>query len=85
MADNTEVQKQATVQDVIDKHMAGVGGYQIAEDLGMDTEKVKQIIQDANDSGKFIPEGGVVTSQDDRVVALEEGENPKTNVETTKK
>lgn len=88
MADNTEVQKAASMQNIIDDHMAGVSGYAIAEKYDMDTEKVRLLIQEANDSGKFIPTsagGEQYTSQHDRVVALEEGKNPEVEVETTKK
>lgn len=86
MADNDEliVQKQATRSDVIKDHIAGMGGYAIAEKYGLDTEKVKEILQQADAEGKFIPGGlgGDADSnfEDNKIV---EGVNPPAKVETT--
>jgi len=82
------VQKQATVEQIIKDHMAGVGGYAIAEKYGMDTDKVKQIINEANDAGKFIPDGvrpSADFSDDEPVKPLVEGVNPDAKSETTAK
>lgn len=87
MADNDiQIQKSASLQQIIDDHLVGLSGYDIADKYGLDTEKVKQILQDANDEGKFIPDG-VTPSADfsDRPTPLAEGVNPETKVETTKK
>ena len=94
MADNTEVQKSTSMQDIIDDHMNGVSGYEIADKYGMDTEKVKQLIDQAEKEGKFIPDSGATDPlvrdvQQPKVASpsqpLVEGVNPKAEVETTKK
>lgn len=83
MADE-QVQRSATVQQIVDDHMAGVSGYDIADKYGMDTEKVKEIIQKANDEGKFIPDGTKPSADfADAPKPLKEGENPKVEPETT--
>lgn len=51
------VQKQATVGDIITDHITGLGGYQIAQKYGIDPEKVKKIVAQANEEGRFIPAG----------------------------
>ena len=85
--DNFQVQKSASMQDIINDHMAGVSGYAIAEKYGLDTEKVKQLIDEADKAGKFIPDGGKIPVDSDvsRIEPLVEGHNPSTEVETTKK
>lgn len=81
------VQKSATVQDIIDGHIAGLSGYAIAEKFGIDPEKVKEIIRDAEARGAFIPKGVEQAADvvEDKVEALVEGVNPEAAVETTKK
>lgn len=83
--DTVVVQQQATVGDIIDAHMHGMGGYAIAEKFGIDTEKVKQIIHDADVAGKFIPKGAAVPVDkvEDVPAPIEEGVNPEVAVETT--
>ena len=82
------------MQDIINDHMNGVSGYEIADKYGMDTEKVKKLIEQANQEGKFIPESGATDPlvrdiQQPKVPnpsqPLVEGVNPKAEVETTKK
>lgn len=85
---NQVVQKQATVGDIVNDHINGVGGYEIAEKYGIDPMKIQQIIQDADAAGKFIPVGSPVPIDkvtDTPVLApavepLEEGENPEPQV-----
>lgn len=57
--DNDEliVQKQATVKDILDGHMAGMSGLEIANKYGIDSERVKEIIRQADEEGRFIPPG----------------------------
>lgn len=54
------VQKQATVGDIINDHINGVGGYAIAEKYGLDPKKVQEIVFAADAAGKFIPKGAEV-------------------------
>jgi len=77
------VQKAATVEDIVADHIAGLGGYAIAEKYGLDTEKVKQIINDADQKLAFVPanEDGTKTAPVDAVIEplvepLEEGQDP---------
>ena len=85
--DDFQVQKSASMKDIINDHMAGLSGYDIADKYGLDTEKVKELIAQADSEGKFIPDGKEipVDSQVSRPEALKEGENPEVKVETTKK
>lgn len=87
MADDDElvVQKKATVKDILDAHIQGMGGYEIAEKFGIDTEKVKDIIRVADEEGKFIPDGAAapVDKVSDNPEPLNEGVNPTPDVETT--
>ena len=94
MADNTEVQRSATLEEIVADHMVGLSGYAIAEKYSMDTEQIKGILNQANEDGKFIPDTGatdpIVRDSQQPVVTpsaqpLTEGENPKTEVETTDK
>ena len=79
-----QVQRAASVQNIVDDHMAGVSGYAIADKYGMDTEKVKDIINKANDEGRFIPDGFKPSADySDTPKPLVEGENPDFKVETT--
>lgn len=78
------IQKAATVQDIINDHMAGLSGYQIADKYGLDTERVKVIINDADRRGAFIPKEADVDNldvlpenQDTLIQPLPEGEEPK--------
>ena len=85
--DDFQVQKSASMQDIINDHMAGLSGYDIADKYGLDTEKVKELIAQADSEGKFIHDGKEipVDSQVNRPEALKEGQNPEVKVETTKK
>lgn len=51
------IHKQATVGDIIQRYIHGKNAYDIAEEFGLDSEKVKEIILSANAAGKFRPEG----------------------------
>lgn len=79
-----EVQKAATVQDIITDHINALSGYQIADKYGLDTEKVKAIINDADRKGAFVPAGvdtndlDVLPEHQDAIIQpLPEGENPE--------
>ncbi len=86
-----EVQKAATVQDIINDHLGNeekrihpLSGYQIAEKYGLDPEKVKQIISEADSRLAFVPadENGNKIAPVDSIVEsiiqpLPEGENPE--------
>jgi len=79
-----QVQVAATVQDIINDHINGLSGYQIAEKYGLDTEKVKHIINEADRRLAFVPadENGNKTAPVDAVIEpiiqpLPEGENPE--------
>jgi len=79
-----EVQRAATVQDIVNDHVSGLGGYAIAEKYGLDTERVKQIISDADARLAFVPadENGNKQAPVDSIVEsiiqpLPEGENPE--------
>lgn len=51
------IHKQATVGDIIQRYIHGANAYDIAEEFGLDAEKVKEIIVHANTAGKFRPAG----------------------------
>lgn len=77
------VQKSATVGDIIERYIKGISPLAIAEEFGLDVNKVGQLIHDAEAAGKFIPEGieasiDKVTDTPKRKVPkpLVEGENP---------
>lgn len=75
------VQKQATVGDIIEAHISGMGGYEIADKYGVDPEKVKMVIARADAAGKFIPEGverpvDMLSDLPDLAQPLDEGINP---------
>lgn len=79
-----EVQRAATVQDIVTDHINGLGGYEIATKYGLDSERVKQIIADADVRLAFVPpdeQGNIIAPVDslsDSVIKpLEEGENPE--------
>lgn len=89
---NDVVQKQATVGDIINDHINGLGGYEISDKYGIDPKKVQEIIFAADAAGKFIPKGSPVpvdkvtdtpAEVTEAVVAapavepLVEGENPE--------
>lgn len=74
-----EVQKAATVQDLVNDHINGLGGYEIAAKYGMDTERVKDILREANNRGAFVPAGTempVDHVEEAAIVPLDEGEAP---------
>lgn len=80
-----QVQVAATVQDIINDHINALSGYQIAEKYGLDTDKVKQIINEADQRLAFVPadaDGNKVAPVDavvEPIIApLPEGENPET-------
>lgn len=89
------VQKQATVGDLIDDYMKGLGISKIAEKWGVAVKKVAEVISRANDEGKFIPPDvevpiDKVTPTPDRQpkpgtgeTFLKEGEAPKPAMATT--
>lgn len=87
---NQVVSRQATVGDIINDHMNGVGGYAIAEKYNLDPFKVQEIIAAADAAGKFIPPGAPVpvdkvtdtpeavpVAPTPAVEPLVEGENPE--------
>lgn len=57
---NQVVSRQATVGDIINDHINGVGGYAIAEKYNLDPKKVQDIVFAADAAGKFIPAGASV-------------------------
>lgn len=74
------VQKAATVEEIIADHINGLGGYAIAEKYGLETDKVKQIINEADQRLAFVPAGveAPVDALPEAVVKpLAEGENPE--------
>lgn len=72
------VQKQATVGELIKDYMNGKGITQIAEEYGVAPEKVRDVIQQADREGKFMPKGSTasVDKVSDTPEPLTEGENP---------
>ncbi len=90
------VQKQATVGDLIDDYMHGMGITAIGEKWGVSAKKVGEVISRANDEGKFIPPDvevpiDKVTPTPDRQpkpgtgeTFLKEGEAPAPTMATTK-
>ena len=88
------VQKQATVGELLNDHMHGIGITAIGEKYGIDPSRVGQIIRDADAAGRFIPTTAEVpvdkvTDTPEREVpepAVEpvvEGENPEGEMATT--
>jgi len=78
-----QIQKAATVQDIVDAHIAGKSGYEIAEEYGLETDKVKQIIAEADSRLAFVPpnEDGEKVAPIDSVIEpviepLAEGQDP---------
>lgn len=82
---NQVVSRQATVGDIINDHIHGLGGYEIAEKYNLDPKKVQDIIFAADESGKLMPAGQpapIDKVTDTPVIApavepLQEGENPE--------
>lgn len=88
MSEPIQVQKSATVEEIVEDHINGLGGYAIAEKYGLDTDVVKRIIADADARHAFVPEGvepPVDSINDPVIVPLKEGEEPqvKTGKTTT--
>ncbi len=54
------VQVKATVGNIVNDYINGMGGYAIADKYGLDTDKVANILRDADAAGKFIPKGAPV-------------------------
>lgn len=50
------VQKQATIGDILEDYTKGLHASAIAEKYGLDAAKVQQVIFQANQEGKFIPD-----------------------------
>lgn len=78
-----QVQVAASVQDIVTDHINGLSGYQIADKYGLDTDKVKQIINEADRRLAFVPadKDGNKVAPVDAVVEpiiqpLPEGEGP---------
>lgn len=51
------IHKQATIGDIIQRYIHGRNAYEIAEEFGLEAEKVKEIILHANAAGQFRPAG----------------------------
>jgi hypothetical protein len=81
--DEVQVQVSATVGDIINDHINGLSGYQIAAKYNIDTERVKKIISDADNRLAFVPpdenghrEAPVDFVGETLIEPLAEGEDP---------
>lgn len=79
-----QVQKAATVQDIVEDHINGLSGYQIADKYGLDTDVVKRIINEQDQKLAFVPadaNGNKVAPVDavaePVIEPLPEGQNPE--------
>lgn len=79
-----QIQRAATVQDIITDHINSLSGYQIAEKYGLDTDVVKRIISEADQRLAFVPakEDGTKEAPIDAIIEpliqpLPEGQNPE--------
>lgn len=83
------VQKQATIGDLLNDYMHGLGITQISEKWGIHIDKVAQVIKQADAEGKFIPPGieapiDKVTPTPSKVAQVDEGTPPPATMATTK-
>lgn len=86
-----QVQKAATVADIVNDHMGNeekrvmpLSGYQIAEKYGLDPERVKEVLAKADANLDFVPadkDGNKIPPVDSLyepiIAPLKEGENPE--------
>jgi len=74
-----QVQRGATMQDLVNDHINGLSGYAIAAKYGMDTEQVKRLINDADKRLMFVPKGQdapIDAMSEPLIQPLAEGEDP---------
>lgn len=76
-----EIQKAASVEQIVADHIKGLGGYEIADKYGLDSEVVKDVIKAAEARGDLKP--GAKPAEPAATEPLAEGENPEPKVMTT--